>query len=228
MNDATPARAPEGAPDPRHLELVEREVSRHRQNSLRVRMGALALVAGFIAVMSAQAQPRYMFLAPLIALAGWALDAHAEWNVRALRVLAHAIRGEVGPRPAPLSLDTAPWADRVSWRQVILRPARALLFHPMTAIAAYVSIDAPRLDPDGVPSELAWYLAVTFLAFLALVVIAWSWWYDHFGDAGVTQAPSFQGRAPAIDAPRQLRDGEGPFPTAPRNDRTRPFGTAVG
>lgn len=248
MSDAPAPRAPDRAPDLMHLELVEREVSRHRQNGLRLRVGALALVAGYIAVHGAQSQPRYMFLAPFLGLALWALDAHADWNARALRALARAIRGEAGPRPAPMSLDVGPFADQVSWRQCLLRPARALYFHPVVTAAAYVAIDAPRLDPDGVPSELFWYLAVTFLAFLALVVVAWSWWYDRFGVAPAYPAalpapsPSFQAfpapQPPSVPARIEpLRAEDSPFPTPPpspavvvppRTDATRPFGTAVG
>jgi hypothetical protein len=225
MSDATSAaRAPEAPYDPRHLELIEREVARHRQNALAVRLGTLGLVGGFIALHAAQPQPRYMFLAPVFALGGWMLDAHADWNVRALRALARAARGEIGPRPAPLSLDTAPWADRVSWRSALLRPARAVLFHPLTTLAAFVAIDAPRLDPDGVPSELVWYIGVSFAAFVALVMVAWSWWYDTFADAA---APVAKTAPRSLDVP-VVRPGDNPFPPAPRSDQTRPFGTAVG
>lgn len=231
MSDATPeARVPEDPTTLRHLEMVEAEVSRHRQNALRIRLGALAVVAGYVALHGAQSQPRYMFLAPVLALAGWALDAHAEWNVNALRLLASAVRGETGPRPPSLTLDARPFSDRVSWRRALLRPARAMFFHPLTVIAAYVSVDAPRLDPEGVPSELFWYLAVTFMAFLAVVIVAWSWWYDHFGETATPPAwqPQSQAQPRALDAKSSLQGSEGPFPSAPKSEHTRPFGTAVG
>lgn len=229
MSDATPdARVPEDPGTLRHLEMTEAEVARHRQNALRTRLATLGLVAGYVALHGAQSQPRYMFIAPVLALAGWALDAHAEWNITALRLLASAVRGETAPRPPRLSLDTRPFAARVSWRRALLRPARAMLFHPLATIAAYVAVDAPRLDPEGVPSELFWYLAVTFVAFLAVVVIAWSWWYDHFGESTATPAWAPPPPPSALDAKVSLQGTEGPFPTAPRSEHTRPFGTAVG
>lgn len=217
------------SPDLRHLELIEQEVSRHRQNALRIRLAGVALVAGYVALHGAQAQPRYMFLAPVIALGAWILDAHADWNMRALRLVARAVRGEIGPRPAPLSLDPEPWSEAVSWRQAMLRPARAAFFHPLATMAAFIAVDAPRLDPDGTPSELFWYLAVSFVSFAVLVVVAWSWWYDHFGEATAPTFPVAPPRPRVSEVPTAFRSADGPFPpSTPRTDATRPFGTAVG
>ncbi len=228
MSDAAPeGRAPEDPTTVRHLEQIETEVSRHRQNALRVRLGTLAMVAGYIAIHGAQSPVRYMFVAPVLALGGWILDAHAEWNVTALRTLASAVRGEITPRPPAMTLDVGPFSDRVSWRKALLRPARAVFFHPLTTIAAFISVDAPRLDPEGVPSELFWYLAVTFMAFLALVVVAWSWWYDQFSERATTPAWPVSQAPRALEAKGSLQGSEGPFPTAPRSEQTRPFGTAV-
>lgn len=216
--------------DLRHLERVEAEVSRHQQNALRIRLAALGLVGGFVALHGAHG--RYMFLAPVLALGCWLLDAHAEWNARALRLLAASVRGALVPKALPMSLDVSPWASLVSWRSVLLRPARALFYHPLATMVAYVAIDAPRLDPDGVPSELFWYLAVTFTSFLAMVLVAWSWWYDRFGSPQSMPvfvpppSASHQGQTPQLDASR--RNPDAPFATAPRSDATRPFGTATG
>lgn len=228
MSDAAPeGRAPEDPTTVRHLEQIETEVSRHRQNALRVRFGTLAMVAGYIAIHGAQNPARYMFVAPVLALGGWILDAHSEWNINALRVLASAVRGEIAPRPPAMTLDVGPFADRVSWRKALLRPARAVFFHPLTTIAAYISVDAPRLDPEGVPSELFWYLAVTFAAFLALVVVAWSWWYDQFSERASQPAWPASQAPRALESKSSLQGSEGPFPTPPRSAETRPFGTAV-
>jgi hypothetical protein len=215
--------AAELLPALRHLELIEHEIARHRQNAFRVRALALALVGGFVALHSAQSQPRYMFLAPALALGAWLLDAHADFHHRTLRWLAAAVRGDVAPHPPPLCLDASPFEARVSWRATLLRPARVAFFLPLTLLGAYIAIDAPRLDPEGVPSELFWYLLVTFLGFLALVATAWSWWVDRFGSA-VAPSPAADRAAPGD----KVRDAAGPFPPRPRKDDTHPFGTAVG
>jgi hypothetical protein len=237
MSDAPAVRPPDASPALRHLELIEAEVVRHRQNALRIRAGALFLVGGYIALHSAQSQPRYMFVAPALAIGAWILDAHADWNTRCLAWLSAAVRGETTPRPPPFSLDASPFVERVSLRSALLRPARAAYFQPLVMLASYIAIDAPRLDPDGTPSELFWYLAVTFLSFLTLVAVAWSWWLDRFGStpAAPRVAASFQGGASLQGAPSGLPgghasyDGAGPFPPRePRKDHTHPFGTAAG
>lgn len=230
MSEASPPQGPDPSMDLRHLERIEAEVSRHQQNAWRVRLSVLALVAGFVALHGNHG--RYMFLAPVLGLGCWLLDAHAEWNVRALRLLAASVRGALVPKALPMTLDVSPWASLVSWRSVLLRPARALYYHPLVTMVAYVAIDAPRLDPDGMPSELFWYLAVSFTSFLGLVLVAWSWWYDRFGAPLPPQTfspgptASYQGAPQQLDASRRAPDG--PFPVTPRSDATRPFGTAAG
>lgn len=237
MSDAPAVRPPDPSPALRHLELIEAEAVRHRQNALRVRVGALFLVGGYVALHSAQSQPRYMFVAPALTLGAWALDAHADWNTRCLAWLSAAVRGETTPRPPPMSLDAGPFGERVSLRSALLRPARAAFFLPLTLLGAYIAVDAPRLDADGAPSELFWYLAVTFVAFLTLVGVAWSWWLDRFGAppaapraaTSLPGAASLQGSAAALPSGHASYDGVGPFPPRePRKDHTHPFGTVVG
>lgn len=236
MSDAPAARPPDAPYALRHLELIEADVARHRQNAFRVRVAALATVGGFVALHGAHAQPRYMFVAPALAVGAWLLDAHAEYHARCLRWLAAAVRGDAAPRPPAMSLDASPFAERVSWRSALLRPARAAFFLPLVMLGAYIAVDAPHLDPDTVPSELFWYLAVTFLGFLALVGVAWSWWLDRFGAGTFAPPPaastsaSFQGAPGALPPGHASYDGQGgPFPPRdPRKEHTNPFGTAVG
>jgi hypothetical protein len=207
----------------RHLELVECEASRLRRVSPWVRAATWSSVSVYIALHGSSGQARYMFVAPMLAAAGWLLDAHVEYRAKALGELARAIRGERGPTPSMFTLDASSWTDSVSIRRILLQGTRVLAFHPLAVIAAYISVDAPRLDPEGFPSELFWYLLVTFGAIFVLILSAWSWWYDHFSDA---QTPKF---TPTMVP--SLQDGNasspGPFPPSRDDQRTRPFGTAV-
>lgn len=229
MSDArpeTPARTHEET-ELRHIERIETEIARHRQNGLWVRLGGLSLTAGFIALHGLSSTPRYMFLAPMLAAAAWGLDAHAAWNVEALRALARVVRGEAPLRVPALSLDVTPVREMASWRRAFLSPARALLYHPLLTVAAIVAVDAPRLDPDGFPTEWMWYVAVVLGAFATLALATWSWWYDRYGSA----APPAQRPAafpPLIaSAPRELNAPQNPPVVIPRAERTRPFGTAI-
>lgn len=230
MSDAPDPRPTDSAPDLRHLELLDAEIARHRQNSFRTRVASLALVAGFIAWHAQHTQPRYMFLAPVLALGAWTLDAAAGWHEQGLRLAVLSVLGAPGPRALPRSVDIAPFTAKMSVRRALLQPSRALWFLPLVACAGAVAADAPLFDAQSVPSQLFWYLAVAFLSFLGLVAVAGSWWYDQFADPAV-RAPFIPTKPAALSpAPEALaRNGEGPFPvTAKRNDPTHPFGTAVG
>jgi hypothetical protein len=234
MSVVSPARPPDDLHVLRHLEAIEAEAARHRQNAFRVRLATMGMLGGYVALHAAHTQPRYMFVAPALVLGAWLLDAHAEFQVRCLRWLAAAVRGETSPRPPWMSLDVSPFEGRVSWRSVLLRPARAAFFQPFAMLGGYIAVDAPRLDVDGVPSELFWYLAVTFTGFLVLVGVAWSWWLERFGSYVVT--PSETGDVPSRERPFPSANGHaspygtgGPFPPREaRRDDTHPFGTAVG
>lgn len=213
-----------------HLHLVAMARERTRRDVLRLRAGAVVAITAFITVHGFAAVPRYMFLGPILAVAAWAHEAALSHRMVALEWLERAVRGGVTPRPPRLSLDTANYASQASWRRAVLGPSRAAMYVPLCVVSAAVAIDAQGLRSSDVPGELAWYLAVGFMTFAVLVLVAWSWWVDFLAVrtpvSAVVVAPAAALEAPATVVVTPSGSIPGPFPVR-KGETTQNFGTPV-
>ncbi|MEZ4406284.1 MAG: hypothetical protein R3A52_07405 [Polyangiales bacterium] len=203
--------------DLQHLALVEGERARCARDATRVRLATLALEVGFVVLHAGATWPRYMFIAPLVAVAGWAVEAQVNRRAEALGLLAGAVRGDWGPRPARLSLDAEAWVDQTSLRRAVFKPATALLYHPAALIGAMVAVDAQNVRGGEWPAEPYWYAALAALGSLALVMVFASWLMDRRREAP-PRAMAMPAPQPMTEpaAPPALREPALPFPDAPR------------
>ncbi len=211
-----------------HLARVSEEAARARRATIPLRASS-ALAVCVVSVWHASMQPaRYMWVAPLLALGFWSLDATLGRRAAAFERLSAALRGEVVPPPPPHSLDPTPYEAALSVRAQWLEPARALFYGALVTFSAAVAVDAQQFPPAESLQEVVWYLFVALGALTLLALIAWSWWVDRFQlrprAPAVLSAPAPAASAPQFAPPVSMPVGApGPFPVrAPRPSQEPP------
>lgn len=167
-----------------HLALVVSERLRCERETTTARLATVAIEAGFMVVHASAPWPRYMFIAPLVALAGWAVEAQINRRKAGLGVIESALRTESEQHPEELSLDVDRVRSETSLWRAVLRPATAVIYHPAAVVGALVAIDAQNVGGTRWPEEPYWYAAVGVLAGVALVAIALTAMAERSGRTG--------------------------------------------
>lgn len=187
--------------------------------TLRVAARMLPLRAatafGAAAVVLAQSPldvPRYMFLAPLVAFCGWALDVQLGRELEALELRLAGL----GSR----SVGASGQAEGGAASGVLehwFETRRALFYGTVMTLGAAIAVDAQRFTPGEAIAEILWYATVAVGALLVLSLIAWNWWTDRFGEGAlrtpqVVAAPAFSAAPLAsVAAPVRMVDvSQGP------------------
>jgi len=208
----TPAELPAA-----HLLRVAEEGARARRGMIPLRALSTGAVC-FVALSHAALHPaRYMWVAPLLAFAGWSLDVSLGRRAAAFERLAAVLRSGSAPQPPVLTLDPAPFEADVSLRAQWLESSRALYYGALITLSAGVAVDAQRFPAAESLQEVLWYLVVAVAALGLLGLIAWSWWLDRFR-VSPAPAPRLEARpSPAASAVTVSRvalppGAPGPFP----------------
>ncbi len=201
-----------------HLLRVAEEGARARRGTVPLRVVTTAAVC-MVALSHAAVHPaRYMWVAPLLAFAGWSLDVTLGRRAAAFERLAASLRA--GGRPPAFTLDPTPYEPEVSARSQWFEPARALYYGTLATLAAGVAVDAQRFPASESLQEVLWFLLVSVAALVLLGLIAWSWWLDRFQPAAASAPreltpPAASGPSPAVSVSALGAGSPGPFPPRP-------------
>jgi hypothetical protein len=162
-----------------------------------LRVATLAGVAAWVQLQGQTPEARYLFLAPMFALAGGALEVGLTRRDQLL--------GALGRVPTVM-VDLDMVAPQVPWRLALLRSAAAWLYIPTAAIAAAITIDTLAVRP-GWTGEVIWMVALGLSVVAAYTGLLGAWWQERFGQA-----------APGAHAPRAASAPAAPFAPAPALD----------
>jgi len=121
----------------KHLELIQGVIDRLANNSFAFKAWAIVLVAAIFAFAAGDADPIFLLVALIPALAFWGLDAYYLRQERLFRALYDAVRkdDEAVAADGPLSMATAAVADRVAgWWGTAWSTTIAGLYGPIVVL----------------------------------------------------------------------------------------------
>lgn len=197
--------------------------------ALWLRLATLAGVSTWVLVHGQSAEARYLFVAPMLALAGGALEVGLTRRDQLLAALG---------RLPTVMVDLELVEGQVPWRRALVRSALPWLYLPTAALAAAITIDTLAARP-GWAVQTIWMLALGLSVVAAYTGLLGAWWLDRFGEpaapvgaralrpaaqAPVAAAPAVQ-RTPSLVPPEP---SPGPFPAKRTEATTQSFGTPVG
>jgi hypothetical protein len=203
--------------------------ARVHSQTLGLRLATLAGVSTWLLAHPAADEARYLFVAPLLALAGGALEVGLARRDLLLAALAKV-------PTAMVDLDLV--EGQVPWRRALVRSAMAWLYTPAAAIAAAITIDTLGARP-GWTQQAIWMVALALSVLAAYAGLLGAWWLDRFGEqappvgvaalrsaaaASPAPAPGAVQRTPSLVPPEPT---PGPFPVKRVEATTQNFGTPV-
>jgi hypothetical protein len=205
--------------------------ARVHSQTLGLRLATLAGVSTWLLVHGQSAEARYLFVAPLLALAGGALEVGLARRDLLLAALARV-------PTAMVDLDLV--EGHVPWRRALVRSAMSWLYAPTATIAAAITIDTLGARP-GWTQQAIWMVALALSVLAAYAGLLGAWWLDRFGEqapplgaaalrsaagAGASAAPAagVVQRTPSLVPPEP---SPGPFPVKRVEATTQNFGTPV-
>ncbi|MBK8691945.1 MAG: hypothetical protein IPN17_06475 [Deltaproteobacteria bacterium] len=154
--------------------LATLRASVHGQ-TLGLRLATLAGVSAWLLVHGQNAEPRYLFVAPLLAVAGASLEVGLARRDLLLAALS---------RVPTAMIDLELVSEQAPWRRALVRSATAWLYAPMAAVAAAITIDALGARP-GWTQQAIWMVALSLSVLATYAGLLGAWWLDRFGE----QAP---------------------------------------
>lgn len=213
--------------------LATLRASVHGQ-TLGLRLATLAGVSAWLLMHGQSAEPRYLFVAPLLAVAGASLEVGL-----ARRDLLLAALSRVPTAMVDLELVS----EQVPWRRALVRSATAWLYAPMAAVAAAITIDALGARP-GWTQQAIWMVALSLSVLATYAGLMGAWWLDRFGEqapppgaaalrsasASASSSPAAAPAAGVVQRTPSLVPPEptpGPFPVKRSEATTQSFGTPV-
>lgn len=207
--------------------------ARVHAQTLGLRLFTLAGVSTWLLVHGQSAEARYLFVAPMLALVGGALEVGLSRR--------DLLLGALGRLPTAL-VDTDLVESQVSWRRPLYRSALPWLYLPTAVVAAAITLDTLDARP-GWTAHLIWLLALGLSTIAAYAGVLGAWWMDRFGDdreappVALPMVASFPvspkpaepveapvQRTPSLDPPEPV---PGPFPVKRTESTTQSFGTPV-
>jgi hypothetical protein len=233
---------PQAPPYAEHQRFIATLRARVHGQTLALRLATLAGVSTWLLVHGQSPEARYLFVAPLLALAGGALEVGLARRDQLLGALA---------RVPTAMVDLELVALQVPRRRALLRSALAWLYVPTAVLAAGITIDTLAARP-GWEGQTIWMVALALSVIAAYAGLLGAWWLERFGEpaavkvgaaqlriaAGVgTEAPrsetAFGGahaggagvqRTPSLAPPEP---SPGPFPVKRTEATTQSFGTPL-
>lgn len=196
--------------------------------ALGLRVATLAGVSAWVLVHGQSAEARYLFVAPMLALAGGALEVGIERRDQLL--------GALGRLPTAM-VDVDLVEAQVPWRRAVYRSALPWLYVPTAIVAAGITFDTLDARP-GWTAHLFWLIALGLVSVAAYCGVLGAWWSDRFGDARETASlpsaaslasmPAVVQRTPSLVPPEPTTGATpGPFPVKRTESTTQSFGTPV-
>ncbi len=220
---------PQSHPLAEHQRFLATLRARVHSQTLGLRLATLAGVSTWLLAHPPSDEARYLFVAPLLALAGGALEVGLARRDLLLAALAKV-------PTAMVDLDLV--EGQVPWRRALVRSAMAWLYAPAAAIAAAITIDTLGARP-GWAQQAIWMVALALSVLAAYAGLLGAWWLDRFGEqappVGVAALRSAAGASPA-PAPGAVQrtpslvppePSPGPFPVKRVEATTQNFGTPV-
>ena len=219
---------PQTHPLAEHQRFLATLRARVQGQTLWLRLATLAGVSAWVLTHGAAAEPRYLFVAPALALVGGAMEVGLARRDQLLGALA---------RVPTVLVDVELVEAQVPWRRALVRSALGWLYVPTAALAAGITIDTLAARP-GWAAQTVWTVALALAVVAAYAGLLGAWWLDRFGEParplGVaalrgpfpTEAPA----APAVQRTPSLAPPEpspGPFPVKRPEATTQSFGTPV-
>ena len=210
--------------------------ARVHAQALGLRLATLAGVSAWVLVHGQSTEARYLFVAPMLALAGGALEVGL--------VRRDLLLGALGRVPTVM-VDLELVEAQVPWRRALLRSAMPWLYVPTAAVAAAITIDTLAARP-GWTVQAIWMVALGLSVIAAYTGLLGAWWLDRFGGqatvpvgaealrsaagiAGGAPAGVYPGagvgvvqRTPSLVPPEP---SPGPFPVKRAESTTQSFGT---
>ncbi len=162
-----------------HQRFLAAARSRLFVHALWLRVATLAGVSSWVLVHGQGAEPRYLFVAPLVALVGGVLDVGV--------VRREMLFGALAKLPVPV-MATEAVEGQVPWRRAVYRSAVPWLHLPVMAVAAGITIDAQAARP-GWSAEGLWVAALVFALLGIYAVLLGAWWSDRAAAAQASAAP---------------------------------------
>lgn len=223
---------PQAHPLAEHQRFLATLRARVHAQTLWLRLSTLAGVSTWVLVHGQSAEARYLFVAPMLALAGGAMEVGLARRDQLLGAL-----GRVPTVMVDLELVEA----QVPWRQALLRSAMSWLYVPTAALAAAITLDTLAARP-GWTAQTIWVVALGLAVLAAYMGLLGVWWLNRFGDhspplgaAALRSAAAPVGLSPsapvgAVQRTPSLVPPEpspGPFPVKRTESTTQSFGTPV-
>lgn len=233
---------PQTHPLAEHQRFLATLRARVHTETLGVRLATLAGVATWLQLHGQTSEARYLFVAPMLALVGGALEVGLTRRDQLL--------GALGRVPTVM-VDVELVAPQVPWRRALLRSAVAWLYVPLATLAAAITIDTLGVRP-GWTGEVIWMVALGLSVVASYTGLLGAWWLERFGEAAAPApvgVPALRGPfaspAPAITAaplpaavppPAVVQrtpslvppePTPGPFPVKRTESTTQSFGTPV-
>jgi hypothetical protein len=225
---------PHAHPLAEHQRFLATLRARVQGQTLGLRLATLAGVAAWVQVHGQTSEARYLFVAPLLALMGGALELELTRRDQLL--------GALGRVPTVL-VDVELVASQVPWRRALLRSAAPWLYVPLAALAAAITIDTLAARP-GWAGQTIWMVALGLSVVAAYTGLLGAWWLERFGEAAAPaqvavqalrgpfpaaapvepQSPAVVQRTPSLVPPEPT---PGPFPVKRAESTTQSFGTPV-
>jgi hypothetical protein len=227
---------PHAHPLAEHQRFLATLRARVQGQTLGLRLATLAGVAAWVQVHGQTSEARYLFVAPLLALMGGALEIELTRRDQLL--------GALGRVPTVM-VDVELVASQVPWRRALLRSAAPWLYVPLAALAAAITIDTLAARP-GWAGQTIWMVALGLSVVAAYTGLLGAWWLERFGEAAApaqvgvqalrrpfaagAPAPVEALSAAAVQRTPSLVPPEptpGPFPVKRTESTTQSFGTPV-
>ncbi|MDB4928993.1 MAG: hypothetical protein JWM10_1477 [Myxococcaceae bacterium] len=227
---------PQSPPYAEHQRFLATLRSRLQGQTLWLRLATLAGVSAWVLVHGQSPEARYLFVAPLLALAGGALELGLARRDLLLGALA---------RVPTTAVDLELVEPQVPWRRALLRSAAAWLYAPTAVLAAAITIDTLAARP-GWEGQTIWMVALALSVIAAYTGLLGAWWLERFGEPAATTVGATQLRIAAgvgFEAPRAETAGgaavqrtpslvpaeatPGPFPVKRAESTTQSFGTPL-
>lgn len=202
-------------------------------HTLGLRLATLAGVSAWLLVHGQSAEPRYLFVAPMLAVAGGSLEVGLARRDLLLAALA---------RVPTAMVDLELVSEQVPWRRALVRSAVSWLYAPVAAVAAAITIDALGARP-GWTQQAIWMVALGLSVLATYAGLLGAWWLDRFGEqapspglAALRSAASPSAApvaAPAVGVVQRTpslvppEPTPGPFPVKRAEATTQSFGTPV-
>jgi hypothetical protein len=229
---------PQAPPYAEHQRFLATLRARVQGQTLWLRLATLAGASTWVLVHGQSPEARYLFVAPLLALAGGALEVGLARRDQLLGALA---------RVPTAMVDLELVEPQVPWRRALLRSAVPWLYIPAAVLTAAITIDTLAARP-GWEGQTIWMVALALSVIAAYTGLLGAWWMERFGEPAATTVGTTQlriaagvgaeapragaavGGEPAVQRTPSLVPGEaapGPFPVKRTEATTQSFGTPL-